>query len=590
MAWAQEEECLEPVSAEALALAADVGKITEGDFSQKFCQAFAACTNFQMKASEVQQIKDMEEYYKKLPETIEKAKATITKLTEQLATLEVGSSEHSWKSQSLQTATAQLAELEEEKVKYDLHLSDPAKHPHPMKEKGIGLTPEEQVAFQEAQVLKMWESNFKMLVSTPAPTPKETLWAEIEVLSSASPVEWYSISQKYMEITMHAQATETYEEAQAYKNDPSTLPQLLKNKGIGVPPADLPAFQKSKMEKYYQGIPAAIADAERFLTLIDKKISDLTGSDQVATLQTLQQWKPYYEAEIAKMKESHAKYLSHKANPSADPNFLLAGGGMFGGFGGYGGYGGGYVGGSMGGMGGVYGSSGGSGGSCGEAESYHRSVVTTMERHKAGACGMTPEELAALNYYSASGYTCVNSYLRTDDNRDENIDYLISVLNRGLGKLPSYRGIVRRGASLPQSIRDAHAVGSVVEYDAFTSTSTASGFGGSDVFIIHSETGRPIMGFSGHDGEKEVLFQSGAKFKVLDVREENGTHVYVMAEVPKKGKMPTLASLVARASSEESTEWNSDSDSYMCPLDGAAIPRVLNQTHVPRFSLPEPPP
>ncbi len=158
-------------------------------------------------------------------------------------------------------------------------------------------------------------------------------------------------------------------------------------------------------------------------------------------------------------------------------------------------------------------------------------IKGVVQRSSAKTCNLTREELTAINYYTSDGYACLNQTLRKPNQWSKKIQYLVETLNRGLLKLPAYKGFVVRGGSLPVAIKKQHAVGATVTYKAFTSTSTGSGFSGSDRFIILSKSGRPVMGYSDFAGENEILFPAYSRFKVLDTYEENGVQYYVMKEV-----------------------------------------------------------
>ncbi|MBL7715045.1 MAG: hypothetical protein JNL01_06215 [Bdellovibrionales bacterium] len=158
-------------------------------------------------------------------------------------------------------------------------------------------------------------------------------------------------------------------------------------------------------------------------------------------------------------------------------------------------------------------------------------------------CGLTQVEYTMLQYYTGSGYYCLNKGLR--EKKFKYDDPAIQTLNSALSKLPNYRGFVSRGADLPQEVIRRHQVGSIIEYTSFTSTSTGDGFGGSVKYKIFSKTGKPVMGFSAvGNGELEVLFRAPTRFKVLAVEPENnqmgrGYTLIVMKEVnpglsPKK--------------------------------------------------------
>lgn len=588
-----DETCEEPVQGTeaALELASAVSKISEGNFSEKFCKAFAACSEFQMKSSVLAQQKEIEDYYKNLPKSIEERKAELEAMKAKLVEMKPEDSGFQSKQDMVDYYEKSLAELEVDKVKYDLHLSDPAKYPHPMKEKGIGLTPEEKIKFDQDKMLEQWGNYFENYASQHgAHTSSEVLWSEIDALAAVSPIDWASISSKYQTLSFSQTIQKDLALAQAYKNDPSKLPEILKEKGIGLTPEEIPAFQKKQAETFYEALPTQIAGLEKIHSIMQKKVEEIKAASSPAH-PSIEQWGSYYQQQIEQNKQAYAKYLAYKNDPSSDPDFLASFNG--GGFGGYGGYGGGYAGGyaSFSGGGMVGGSDGGtsSDSSCSQAQMMYSSATSTMTSNGAGSCGLTEEQMSALKYYSDSGYGCLNSYLRSDENRDENIDYLIKVLNEGLDKLPSYRGIVKRGATLPESIRNSHGIGAVLDYEAFTSTSTNSGFSGEDMFIIQSETGKPIMGFSSHRSENEVLFKSGTQFKVLDKKEENGVFHYILAEVPSGGKkLPTAGSISARSVADDGTYQSTQNpDSFLCPVDNKLpVPRFLDQTVIPRFTFP----
>lgn len=184
---------------------------------------------------------------------------------------------------------------------------------------------------------------------------------------------------------------------------------------------------------------------------------------------------------------------------------------------------------------------------CTYAEGSYKSA---LNQSGGGSCGLTAEELAAIYFYTGSGYGCLNSYLRNPEGKNPKIENLVKVLDQGLGRLPRYRGFVNRGSSLPEKIRELHKQGAEVDYAAYTSTSTSHGFSGSDMFLIYSERGRPIMNFSGYKSENEVLFASRTKFRVITVKSD-GTNRYVMREViapeDEKQKLAEDARIIALA-------------------------------------------
>lgn len=146
-------------------------------------------------------------------------------------------------------------------------------------------------------------------------------------------------------------------------------------------------------------------------------------------------------------------------------------------------------------------------------------------------CGLTLSEFLSISDYAQEFYACMNSYLRNKDNKHPVIGAYVALLNQALDKLPNYEGIVIRGATLPESVAAIHKKGNVVTYDAFTSATTNKIPWGKDVFIIISQTGKPIMSISYHKNESEVLFKSGTQFEILDVYTEDKVKYYVMKEI-----------------------------------------------------------
>lgn len=227
--------------------------------------------------------------------------------------------------------------------------------------------------------------------------------------------------------------------------------------------------------------------------------------------------------------------------------------------------------------------------SCDGPLGMKKNLNMIIENRKIGDCGLTDEEKAILYHYTGGGYGCMNTYLRSGV-KHAAMEDLVNTLNGALNKLPNYRGLVIRGATLPEKIRKLHQVGAKVMYDAFTSTSTSSGFGGTDIFIMLSKTGKPIMGFSGFEHEYEVLFKARTVFKVLHSYKVNDVHYHVMKEVVKESKQAELAgdkkALSVVKSLQEKGMFNhkDQPDSWMCPLDKAAEkPAQILQKNIPKF-------
>lgn len=201
------------------------------------------------------------------------------------------------------------------------------------------------------------------------------------------------------------------------------------------------------------------------------------------------------------------------------------------------------------------------------------------------SCGLSYIEKTALGDYSDSYYLCMNAYLRQKDVKSPALDAYIKLVNDALDRLPNYEGVVVRGSDLPPKIAELHKKGNTVIYDGFTSTSTESGFGGKDRFVIISKTGKPIMGLSYHEGENEVLFKSGTKFEVLDTYKEGGVNYYVMKEVV--GEPSSEEEKKADLALVEKIKNNKDSgaDTWYCPTLGDEVPKSVQQKYAPSIKI-----
>ena len=230
---------------------------------------------------------------------------------------------------------------------------------------------------------------------------------------------------------------------------------------------------------------------------------------------------------------------------------------------------------------------------CENADYRYQSLLTRMSSKKMGSCKMSPEEMVAISYYTDDGYSCMNSYLRKEDQKDENINFLVETMNSGLSKLPSYKGLVKRGGKLPESVKAKHTPGSIVTYGAYTSSSTSNGFSAEDMFLIYSKNGKPIMGLSSHSSEYEVLFKSNSQFKVIDVWSKENHSYYILKEV-SEGSSPEeeakadkllIDSLKGKQEpSSEKSKSTTKPETWSCPMDEKEeIPKFIQQISSPVF-------
>lgn len=145
------------------------------------------------------------------------------------------------------------------------------------------------------------------------------------------------------------------------------------------------------------------------------------------------------------------------------------------------------------------------------------------------AKSMNNLELGVVNFYTSRGDLALNWGLRNGEvTPGSPLDKTVTFLNETLEKLPAYKDVAYR--SVAKRMFDRYEVGEVVEEIGFTSFTT-NPLGGkfspgkprqTTTFVIQSESGRYIEPFTEWDGESEVLFKSGTRFRVVDKDEDTG--------------------------------------------------------------------
>lgn len=169
----------------------------------------------------------------------------------------------------------------------------------------------------------------------------------------------------------------------------------------------------------------------------------------------------------------------------------------------------------------------------------------------AEANGFTEAEISAIRSYTGAFYGEVNRALwdeKAGTPLEPGLRAYQTVMLPALGKIQSYQGAVKRFSELPAKVLAEHQVGSVVTYDAYTSTSFDPNWawqGGANStpngFLIYAaKRGKSVANISTSPAEKEVLFAPGTRFKVLSRKEREtrpGTFDFVMAEVDEAGNV-----------------------------------------------------
>jgi hypothetical protein len=140
-------------------------------------------------------------------------------------------------------------------------------------------------------------------------------------------------------------------------------------------------------------------------------------------------------------------------------------------------------------------------------------------------------EAALIKNYTDGGYSQVNAKLRSGSWTTAQHVYA-RMVNKALQKMPAYKGVVKRGATLGADVQKLYQVGHVVEERAFTSTSQSNPFGGNTKFVVTAvgKRGAHIKKLSHYTSEDEVLFCARTFFKVTKVEGSPGGSMTVHME------------------------------------------------------------
>lgn len=150
-----------------------------------------------------------------------------------------------------------------------------------------------------------------------------------------------------------------------------------------------------------------------------------------------------------------------------------------------------------------------------------------------------PAESLGMYEYTGNFYKDINPYLRSGRiPPDADFDTSIRVINSGLDKLKTYKGVVYRGADLSSEVIDEYKKALktgkpfVEKHYLSTSKDREKAFTKNTKYQITSKTGAEIEEISQFGSEKEILFKEGTKFKILEVYvDSDGYNRIVMEEV-----------------------------------------------------------
>ena len=169
----------------------------------------------------------------------------------------------------------------------------------------------------------------------------------------------------------------------------------------------------------------------------------------------------------------------------------------------------------------------------------------TMSETKLSLKNMNEDETAALLQYKSSDSYKVNAKLRDGQLLTEAEQKMVDDLDRALEKLPKVKGTVYRTLNFDavfnpeeefSAFVDQHAEGAVVDYNAFTSTSTkADGYPLADgakygvVMEIAGDSARDLAGI-GNNFESEALFPRETAFIVRSVSSDKNGYAHIVME------------------------------------------------------------
>lgn len=149
---------------------------------------------------------------------------------------------------------------------------------------------------------------------------------------------------------------------------------------------------------------------------------------------------------------------------------------------------------------------------------------------------LTEEETRAVNQYISSDSYKLNDKLRRGSQLSEQDEILTNHLDAALKKMPKYEGDLSRSLYFYNdmelnSFMNSHTLDSIVVYNEFISTTKGNVYnsdGQVQLYILDSENGRNISHFN--EGEQEILYERGSKFRVESIEEINGTYHILLEE------------------------------------------------------------
>lgn len=152
---------------------------------------------------------------------------------------------------------------------------------------------------------------------------------------------------------------------------------------------------------------------------------------------------------------------------------------------------------------------------------------------------LTIEERGSIMRYITSKAYIINDALRNDYELSDSEKEMVRTLNIALSKMPKYKGDLTRSLNIAddeqlETFIERHKVGEVVKYKEFISTTKGERYnprGNIQIIIFGAQKGADISELN--QSEQEVLYRTNSKFKVINMKEFNGTYFFNLKEYTK---------------------------------------------------------
>ena len=145
------------------------------------------------------------------------------------------------------------------------------------------------------------------------------------------------------------------------------------------------------------------------------------------------------------------------------------------------------------------------------------------------------EEYAVNSYISSESYK-INEKLRSGATLTPEDYNFTTNLDSALSKMPRHEGTLTRSLEFINnedrvSFLKEHEQGSIIEYTQYISTTKGSIYNPNapiQIIILYATAGRDISSYN--SAEKEVLYERGSRFTVIDVTQSKDGTIYITME------------------------------------------------------------